>query len=49
MVYFLSKEQNDDIANSFRQYQEYLRERKHAFPPNASALGTAESPSEFIK
>jgi hypothetical protein len=42
MVYFLSKEQNDDIANSFRRYQEYLRERTHAFPPNAFALGTAE-------
>jgi hypothetical protein len=36
------------IANSFRQYQEYLRERKHAFPPNAFALGTAESPSELL-
>jgi hypothetical protein len=42
MVYFLSKERNDDLPNSFRRYQEYLREHEHAFPPNAFALETAE-------
>jgi hypothetical protein len=42
MAFYLGKERNEDIAGSYLRYQEYLREHRHVFPPNAFALATAE-------
>lgn len=42
MTYYLRKERNEDVVNSYRRYQEYLREHENVFPPGAFALGTAE-------
>ena len=42
MAYYLSKQRNADVAGSYQRYQQYLREQKHVFPPNAFALATAE-------
>src|SRR5688572_4321394 len=42
MAYYLSKERNEDVAGSYRRYQQYLREHQHRFPSGAFALGTSE-------
>lgn len=42
MAYYLGKERNEDVVESYRRYQQYLREHQHEFPPGAFALGTAE-------
>jgi hypothetical protein len=42
MGYFLRKQRDQDVAGSFRRYQEYLRTHQQRFPPGAFALGTAE-------
>lgn len=42
MAYYLSNERNRDVAEAYRQYQDYLRQHEREFPPSAFALATAE-------
>ena len=42
MARYLSKQRDEDVAGSYRRYQEYLRENQKTFPPGGFALGTAE-------
>jgi hypothetical protein len=41
VAYYLSKERDADVG-AYRRYQEYLQAHRHAFPPSAFALATAE-------
>src|SRR5262249_54434491 len=42
MAFYLSKERDEDVVNSYRRYQQYLREHQKEFPRGAFELGTAE-------
>ena len=41
MAFYLAKERHADVTDSYRRYQDYLREHQEHFPAGAFALGTA--------
>lgn len=42
MAYILNKEREENCAEAFQRYQQYLRDHQETFPPGAFSLATSE-------